>query len=52
MGQEGEREVQGLGLLIIADLTQLMGGEFTVDSVVGEGTTVCITLPADSEGRS
>lgn len=52
MGQEGEREVQGLGLLIIADLTQLMGGEFTVDSVVGEGTTVCITLPADSEGRT
>lgn len=52
MGQEGEREVQGLGLLIIADLTQLMGGEFTVDSVLGEGTTVCITLPADSVGSS
>lgn len=52
MGQEGEREVQGLGLLIIADLTQLMGGEFTVDSVLGQGTTVRITLPADSEGSS
>lgn len=51
MGHEGEREVQGLGLLIIADLTQLMGGEFTVDSEVGIGTTVCITLPTDSEGR-
>lgn len=48
MGQEGEREVQGLGLLIIADLTQLMGGEFTVDSVLGQGTTVRISLPSDS----
>ncbi|MGV3636156.1 MAG: ATP-binding protein [Flavobacteriales bacterium] len=52
MGQEGEREVQGLGLLIIADLAQLMGGEFTVDSVLGEGTTVSITLPSDSRGKT
>lgn len=45
MGHEGEREVQGLGLLIIADLTQLMGGEFSVDSGLGQGTTVCVTIP-------
>lgn len=49
MGQEGEREVQGLGLLIMADLVQLMGGGVTVDSQEGIGTTVCITLPTDSD---
>jgi signal transduction histidine kinase len=47
MGQEGEREVQGLGLLIIADLTELMGGEFSVESEVGKGTTVSILLAVD-----
>ncbi|MBX2973571.1 MAG: hypothetical protein KF797_10740 [Flavobacteriales bacterium] len=48
MGPEGEREVQGLGLLIIADLTELMGGAIAVDSEPGHGTTMSITLPADS----
>lgn len=51
MGQEGEREVQGLGLLIIADLTELLGGVFSVESEPGKGTTVSITLPVDSTVR-
>ncbi|MFT3886205.1 MAG: ATP-binding protein [Flavobacteriales bacterium] len=47
MNEEGERDVQGLGLLIIADLLALLGGRFTIDSVPGEGTTVVLMLPGD-----
>lgn len=50
MDQEGERDVQGLGLLIVADLMQLLGGVFAVDSEEGRGTTVTLSLPADSGG--
>lgn len=45
MNHEGERDVQGLGLLIVADLLELMGGGFTIESELGVGTTICITLP-------
>ena len=45
MNHEGERDVQGLGLLIVADLLELMGGAFTIESELGVGTTVSITLP-------
>jgi Signal transduction histidine kinase len=36
----------GLGLAISRDLARTMGGEVVVDSVLGEGTTVTVTLPA------
>jgi two-component system cell cycle sensor histidine kinase/response regulator CckA len=35
----------GLGLAICRDLVTFLGGEITVESVVGEGTTMRVTLP-------
>ncbi|MBS1570235.1 MAG: hypothetical protein JST45_12475 [Bacteroidetes bacterium] len=45
MNGEGERDVQGLGLLIVADLLQLLGGSFEVQSGKDKGTCVTIRLP-------
>lgn len=45
MNEEGERDVQGLGLLIVADLLQLLGGSFVVDSTKGLGTAITVILP-------
>ncbi|MBP6011139.1 MAG: PAS domain-containing protein [Alphaproteobacteria bacterium] len=42
----------GLGLALVKSLTQLHGGEFTIESQEGKGTTVTVTLPpipADAE---
>jgi PAS domain S-box-containing protein len=35
----------GLGLALVKSLTQLHGGEFTLESRLGQGTTVTVTLP-------
>jgi PAS domain S-box-containing protein len=35
----------GLGLSIVRSLTQMMNGSLAVDSVPGEGTTLCLSLP-------
>lgn len=35
----------GLGLALVKSLTQLHGGEFTIESQEGKGTTVTVTLP-------
>lgn len=37
----------GLGLAIVKALTELHGGSVTLDSVLGAGTTVTVTLPPD-----
>lgn len=51
MNADGERDVQGLGLLIIADLLELLGGRFTIDSQLGKGTTVTFLIPVDALGN-
>lgn len=50
MNEEGERDVQGIGLLIIADLLQLLGGAFTVESQQGVGTTIVVIIPSAPSG--
>ena len=39
----------GLGMSIVRKLVHLMQGEITLDSTVGKGTEVCITLPLPIE---
>jgi signal transduction histidine kinase len=51
MNADGERDVQGLGLLIIADLLELLGGRFTIDSQLGKGTRVTFLVPVDAGGN-
>lgn len=48
MDQEGERDIQGLGLLIIADLMELLGGHLFIESSEDQGTTMFLDLPLDS----
>jgi signal transduction histidine kinase len=43
------REGAGLGLAISRDLARGMGGDLTVDSVLGSGSTFTLTLPASFE---
>lgn len=52
MNEEGERDVQGLGLLIVADLLQILGGSFTVESTRGKGTAVMVFLPQVPENAA
>ncbi len=51
MNPDGERDVQGLGLLIIADLLELLGGRFAITSLPGQGTTITFIIPADHSGK-
>lgn len=40
----------GLGLALVKSLTQLHGGEFGLESRLGQGTTVTVTLPVRKSG--
>ena len=35
----------GLGLALVKSLTQMHGGEFSIESALGRGTTVTVTMP-------
>ena len=37
---------EGMGLKVIRDRTEMMGGEIEIDSVMGQGTRVTLELPA------
>ena len=39
----------GLGLSIVKNLTDLMGGEIEICSVVNEGSTFCVRLPLEAD---
>jgi PAS domain S-box-containing protein len=45
-------EGSGLGLSISRDLARGMGGDLTVQSAVGEGSTFTLTLPLAGSGRT
>src|SRR5712671_1308226 len=50
-GHSRSREGSGLGLTISRRLARLMGGDLTVKSVVGEGSTFTLWLPADLSAK-
>ncbi len=42
----------GLGLALVRHATQRHGGTVSVDSILGQGTTVTVVLPVEPRGRS
>lgn len=42
----------GLGLSISKELTQLLGGEITIKSAVGQGSTFILTLPLEYQAKT
>lgn len=51
-GLDRQHQGTGLGLSIVKGLVELHGGAITIDSRVGNGTRVAISLPQDGEAGS
>jgi len=51
-GKSRPREGSGLGLTISRRLSRLMGGDLTVKSEVGKGSTFALWLPADPTAKN
>ena len=41
----------GLGLSLVKRIVELHGGDVTVESGIGEGTTFLVSLPIENGGR-
>jgi len=39
-------ETKGLGIKVIRDRTEMLGGEFNIDSAIGQGSRISLSLPA------
>jgi len=48
-GVSGKKDGTGLGLAFCREIVKRHGGDITIESVYGAGTTVTVTLPAYSE---
>ena len=46
---KGSREAHGFGLSICREVMKIHGGDIQLSSVLGQGTTVKLTLPIDSQ---
>lgn len=49
---ERRYEGTGLGLYLAKSFTELMGGEFNMESAKGRGTTVCISMPISQTAKN
>ncbi|MCZ4279639.1 ATP-binding protein [Kiloniella laminariae] len=45
------RQGNGLGLYIVKSLVEAQGGEMTIESALGKGTTITILFPLEQEGE-
>jgi len=51
-GADSDREGTGLGLAIVRGIMTLHGGKATIESTLGQGTTLSLEFPAGGEGNT